>query len=84
MAADSMVVSISSLAISPRYLQILSQDGVKPKDTHRIESLRSIFSAGSPLKAELYHYVRDNIKDVFIHNGSGRYILIFRYHRNTC
>lgn len=61
----------SSFALSPRYLQVLLQAGIRPKDTHKLTYLRSMFSAGSPLKPELYEYFRDAIKDIFLHNGSG-------------
>lgn len=61
------------MSFSPRYLQILYQDGVSPKKTHDLSSLDSIFTAGSPLKPELYHYVREEVKDVFLHNGSGKH-----------
>jgi acetoacetyl-CoA synthetase len=30
-----------------------------------------IFSAGSPLKADIYEFIRNDIKDVFISNGTG-------------
>ena len=63
--------SVTSFALSPRYLQILLQGGFKPRETHSLTSLRTIFSAGSPLKPELYDYVREHIGDVFINNGSG-------------
>lgn len=62
---------VTSFALSPRYLQILMADDHSPKKTHSLASLNTIFSAGSPLKADLYDYIRDNIKDVYISNGSG-------------
>lgn len=62
---------VTSYSLSPRYLQILLLEGYKPKETHDLSRLNTIFSAGSPLKAELYAFIRDNIKDVFINNGTG-------------
>ena len=62
---------VTSFSLSPRYLQILLQEGYKPRETHSLKSLKTIFSAGSPLKAELYEFIRNDIKDVFINNGSG-------------
>lgn len=62
---------VTSFSLSPRYLQILLQEGYKPRETHSLKSLKTIFSAGSPLKAELYDFIRNDIKDVFINNGSG-------------
>lgn len=62
---------VTSFSLSPRYLQLLLQDGLKPRETHKLTSLKTIFSAGSPLKPELYEFFRRDIKDVFIHNGSG-------------
>lgn len=62
---------VTSLSISPRYLQILYSESLRPAKTHSLTHLTSIFSAGSPLTSEIYAYIRDDIKDVFIHNGSG-------------
>ena len=63
--------NVTAFSLSPRFLQILLMEGYKPKATHNLSHLKTIFSAGSPLKAELYAFIRDNIKDVFINNGTG-------------
>lgn len=68
----SNVTSVTCFSLSPRYLQILVQNGLKPKETHSLASLKVICTTGSPMKADLYTYVRDNIHPVFISNSSGR------------
>ena len=57
--------------MSPKYLQTLMQGKCNPKRTHSLQSLKSMFSAGAPLPSAIYAYVRNYIKHVFIHNGSG-------------
>ena len=63
---------VNSFALSPRYLQILASSGIKPKETHRLSSLSTIYSAAAPLKAGLYEYIRDCIgQNIFVSNCSG-------------
>ena len=62
---------VTSFSLGPRYLQILKLAGLKPKKTHKLKSLKSCFSAGSVLTPETYEYIRSDIKDIFIANGSG-------------
>lgn len=62
---------VSTFSTSPRFLQVLLQGGFRPKETHRLRELDAITTAGSPLKPELYDYIKDHIKHVFINNGSG-------------
>ena len=62
---------VTSFGLGPRYLQVLQQSGIVIKKTHRLENLRSILSTGSPMSAELYTFVKDTIKHVFIQNTSG-------------
>ena len=64
--------SVTSLGISPRFLQVLDTAKYIPNQHHSLKSLRSIATAGSVLKAELYDWIYDNIgKNVFINNGTG-------------
>lgn len=42
-----------------------------PKQDKKLTSLRQINTTGSPLKDELYDWIRDNVKDVWINNGTG-------------
>lgn len=63
---------MTAFSLSPRYLQILNQGGLVPRTSHSLDSLVSIQCVGSPLKPDLYDYIRDGIKPVFVNNVSGR------------
>lgn len=62
---------VTSLSLSPRYLQVLQQAGLKPNTKFDLSTLRSICSAGSPLTVEHYLFVKTCIKHVYIQNVSG-------------
>jgi len=63
--------NVSLFSLGPRYLQIIYTEGYIPKETHSLKSLKTIASAGSPLKPELYRFIKDSIKHVYINNTSG-------------
>ncbi|MGD9952529.1 MAG: acetoacetate--CoA ligase [Burkholderiales bacterium] len=48
---------------SAKYIDAIAKLNLKPRDTHRLESLRAVLSTGSPLVAESFDYVYRNIKD---------------------
>lgn len=52
---------ITTLGVSPRYLQTLDTAGYEPNKHHDLKTLTSIATAGSVLKADLYDWVRDKI-----------------------
>ncbi len=57
---------------SAKYLDAIAKLGLKPKETHRLERLRTVLSTGSPLSAEGFDYVYANIKeDVCLSSISG-------------
>ncbi|KAK4058801.1 hypothetical protein OIO90_000247 [Microbotryomycetes sp. JL221] len=63
---------VTILGISPRYLQVLETANYLPNQHHSLKSLKTITTAGSVLKAELYDWVYVNVgKQVFINNGTG-------------
>lgn len=68
---NSLFCRVTSFSLSPRYLQVLLQGGLRPKESYNTSTLRSICSAGSPLKPELYEYIKDTIGHVYIQNVSG-------------
>ena len=47
---------------SAKYIDAAKKAGLRPKDTHRLTSLRAMCSTGSPLVAESFDYVYDAIK----------------------
>jgi acetoacetyl-CoA synthetase len=57
---------------SAKYIDALKKAGLNPKATHDLSALRLIASTGSPLVAEGFDYVYDNIKsDVCLSSISG-------------
>jgi acetoacetyl-CoA synthetase len=63
---------VTHFGISAKYLDGIAKAGLKPRDTHRLEALRTIFSTGSPLAPEGYDYVYREVKrDVCLSSISG-------------
>ena len=57
---------------SAKYIDALNKGGAKPKDTHRLTSVKTITSTGSPLVPEGFDYVYQNVKsDVLLSSISG-------------
>ncbi|WP_285274648.1 acetoacetate--CoA ligase [Halopseudomonas bauzanensis] len=54
---------INVFGVSARYLAALEKAGVQPARSHRLDSLRSILSTGSPLSPDSFDYVYRDIKD---------------------
>ena len=60
------------MGVSAKYLDALRKAGLNPKRTHRLDSLRTLCSTGSPLVAEGFDYVYANIKsDLHLASISG-------------
>ena len=47
---------------SAKYIDAVKKSGLRPKETHRLSSLRAMLSTGSPLSAESFDFVYDGIK----------------------
>jgi acetoacetyl-CoA synthetase len=57
---------------SAKFLDAAAKQGLKPRETHRLDTLRVILSTGSPLVAEGFDYVyRDIKRDVQLSSISG-------------
>jgi acetoacetyl-CoA synthetase len=57
---------------SAKYIDALAKTGLKPKETHWLDTLRAVLSTGSPLAPEGFDYVYQNIKqDVCLSSISG-------------
>jgi len=54
---------ITHFGTSAKFIDALAKAGVKPKETHRLDKLRTVLSTGSPLLPEGFDYVYGNIKD---------------------
>ncbi|KAI93253.1 acetoacetyl-CoA synthetase, partial [Rhodomicrobium udaipurense JA643] len=65
-------VGIDIFGTSAKYIDSLKKAGLRPRDTHKLSSVRMITSTGSPLAPESFDYVYDAIKpDVHLASISG-------------
>jgi acetoacetyl-CoA synthetase len=48
---------------SAKFIDAIAKVGLKPKETHKLAKLRAVLSTGSPLVAEGFDYVYQNVKD---------------------
>ncbi|MCP4040045.1 MAG: acetoacetate--CoA ligase [bacterium] len=63
---------ISVFGVSAKFIDAVAKEGLRPIDTRRLSSLRTILSTGSPLVPESFDYVYDAIKaDVQLASISG-------------
>jgi acetoacetyl-CoA synthetase len=60
---------VTFLGVGAKYIDSLKKEGLRPRDTHELTSLRAMCSTGSPLSTESYAYVYDAIK-TDLHLGS--------------
>jgi acetoacetyl-CoA synthetase len=64
--------SVSALGVSAKYLAALEKKGSRPRDSHRLVSLRTILSTGSPLAPGSFDFTYAHIKaDVHLASISG-------------
>ena len=52
---------ITCLGISPRYLAVLAAEKYSPRKHHQLSSLSIIATTGSPLKEELYDFIKHEV-----------------------
>ena len=63
---------INIFGISAKYIDVIKKSAITPKNTHKLDSLKTILSTGSPLMAEGFDYVYQSIKsDVCLSSISG-------------
>jgi len=55
-------LGITHFGTSAKYIEACRQKGLNPIKTHSLESIRTIFSTGSPLVEESFDYVYNHIK----------------------
>ena len=55
-------LKITHFGTSAKYIEACRQKGLNPIKTHSLESMRTIFSTGSPLVEESFDYVYNHIK----------------------
>jgi len=64
--------SVTLLGVSAKYIDSVRKSGVRPRDTHALDSLRTLCSTGSPLSPEGFTWVYDAVKsDVHLASISG-------------
>lgn len=69
-AFDNEGVTIAG--VSARYLSSLEKEGIKPKESHNLASLKTLIAAGSPVSPESFDYVYRDIKqDICLSSISG-------------
>jgi len=63
---------LTAFGTSARYLATIEKEGLRPREDAALDSLRTIFSTGSPLAPESFEYVYRDIKaDVQLSSISG-------------
>tara|TARA_Y100000590_G_scaffold42993_2_gene45774 strand:+ start:13943 stop:15889 length:1947 start_codon:yes stop_codon:yes gene_type:complete len=55
-------LGITHFGTSAKFIDACKQEGLLPKDSHSLSTIRTIFSTGSPLMEESFDYVYDHIK----------------------
>ena len=63
---------ITVFGTSAKYIDAVAKSGLRPRQTHKLDTVRMICSTGSPLAAESFDFVYDAIKpDVHLASVSG-------------
>jgi acetoacetyl-CoA synthetase len=57
------IEGMSVFGTSAKYIDALAKLNLRPKETHRLESLRTMTSTGSPLSPESFAYVYSAVRD---------------------
>eukprot|EP00127_Corallochytrium_limacisporum_P004877 Clim_evm21s191 gene=Clim_evmTU21s191 len=65
-------IGVTAFGTSAVFLDLCNQAGLKPRETHKLTTLKAITSTGSPLKPDTYDYVYRDVKsDVLLASISG-------------
>ena len=63
---------VTLFGVSAKYIDALSNSGIKPKSKYNFSKMRTICSTGSPLSKDGYKYIYNNIKsDIHLASISG-------------
>jgi acetoacetyl-CoA synthetase len=63
---------ITLFGVSAKYIDAVNKSGVRPRETHGLDTMRTITSTGSPLAPESFDFVYEHIKrDVHLASISG-------------
>ena len=74
----NLSTGITVLGTGAKWLRVIENKGLRPRETHDLSSLRAILSTGSPLSPQSFNYVYTDIKkDLILGSISGNnYVLI--------
>ncbi len=65
-------VGITLLGVSAKFIDAVAKAGLRPRETHKLTSIRTITSTGSPLSPESFDFVYQSVKaDVHLASISG-------------
>jgi acetoacetyl-CoA synthetase len=53
---------VNLLGLSAKFIDAVAKEGLEPARTHDLDSVRAVFSTGSPLRPEAFDYVRDKLR----------------------
>ena len=53
---------VNLLGLSAKFIDAVAKEGLQPAQTHDLDSVRAIFSTGSPLRPEGFDYVGDKVR----------------------
>jgi acetoacetyl-CoA synthetase len=62
---------ITHFGTSPKFLGAVNKAGYSPKANHQLDSLRAILSTGSPLPADLFSWVYEEVASVALMSVAG-------------
>lgn len=63
---------VTHLGISPKFIDTLAKNGLSPRQTHKLDRLRTIITTGSPLTLEGFQFAYSDIKaDMHLAPASG-------------
>ncbi len=75
---------ITHFGVSAKYLQSLEEAGIKPNETFGLNSLKVIYSTGSPLKPTSFDYIYKSIKNVLVGSITGGTDIVSLFAGHNC
>lgn len=71
---------ITMFGTSAKWIALIEEKKCEPKNTHKLEKLKCIFSTGSPLKPASFDYVYKSIKsDLVLGSITGKFNFLLSY-----
>lgn len=77
-------LGITIFGTSAKWIATNEQQGLIPKDTHKLERLHTVLSTGSPLSAQSYRYVYKAIKsNIMLGSITGMLVVRWKFSDNA-